>query len=307
MSFSRGVKQELARIRLRGDKIRRAELFGLTHAAGSLRLGKVFGVEFVTETYEVGKLFASLAASLYNVQAQIALRETMSRRTAFTDVTLTGPECERLLMDAGLFLRTSDGVELIQEVPEAYLTTEEERRAFLRGAFLGAGSCSNPKRTYHLEIVCRSEAFAHALCQFTGELCCELKTVRRKDRIVVYLKEGDRIAGFLALLGASVSTLAFEDARAEKELRNYINRTSNCETANIGKTVYAAGEQLEAIEAILRHRDYEKLSPALRETAELRLNNPDASLQELADMAGIGKSGINHRLQRLLRIAEHLN
>jgi DNA-binding protein WhiA len=201
-------------------------------------------------------------------------------------VTLTGPGAEPLLTQAGLFRRTGDGAELLQEIPEAYLATDEERRAFIRGAFLGAGSCSNPKRTYHLEIVCRGEPFALALCKYTGDLCCPLKTVRRKDRTVVYLKEGDRIAAFLALLGASSATLSFEDARAEKELRNYINRTSNCETANIGKTVYAAGEQLDAIRAILRHRDYERLSPALRETAELRLNNPEASLQELAELAG---------------------
>ncbi len=306
MSFSRGVKQELARIRLRGSRLKHAELLGLIHAAGSLRLGRMLGVEFTSETHEVSRLFASLASSLYDVQAEISLRTTEHRRIAFTDVTLTGPGAELLLAEAGLFKRTDDGAELLQEIPETCLVTEEERRAFIRGAFLGAGSCSNPKRTYHLEIVCRGESFASALCTYTGELCCPLKTVRRKDRTVVYLKEGDRIAAFLALLGASSATLSFEDIRAEKELRNYINRTSNCETANIGKTVYAAGEQIDAIQAILRHRDYERLSPALRETAELRLNNPEASLQELAELAGIGKSGMNHRLQRLLRIAEQL-
>ncbi len=305
MSFSRGVKQELARIRLRSEALKRAQLYGLTHAAGTLKLGRALGVEYVSETHEVGRHIAALATSLYEVDATISLRDT-ERRLTLTVVTLTGEGCEALLADAGLFRRTEAGVDLIQELPLTVLKTEDLQKSFLRGAFMGAGSCSNPKRAYHLEIVCRNEELAQALCGLLLDLGLEAKTVRRKERTVVYLKEGDRIASFLALLGASTATLSFEDTRAEKELRNYINRMSNCETANIGKTVNAAGEQLEAIERILRHKSHKRLTPALRETAELRLHNPDASLQELADLAGIGKSGMNHRLQRLLQIAENL-
>jgi len=305
MSFSRSVKQELSRIRLRTAGARRAQLFGLTHAAGALRLGRTFGVEYVTETYEVARQIAALATSLYDVTAELSLRET-ERRLTLTVVSLTGGDCERLLTDAGLFARTEQGPELTQNIPDAALKSEDAQRAFLRGAFMGAGSCTDPKRAYHLEIVCRGEGFASALCGMLLTLSLEAKTVRRKEKTVVYLKEGDRIAAFLTLIGASAATLAFEDARAEKELRNYINRTSNCETANIGKTVNAAGEQLEAIEAILKHRNI-RLTPTLRQAAELRLNHPDASLQELAELAGIGKSGMNHRLERLKRIARELS
>ena len=305
MSFSRGVKQELAHIRLRSGALKRAQLYGLTHAAGTLKLGRTLGIEYVTETHEVGRHIATLATSLYDLDATLSLRDT-ERRLTLTVVTLNGDNCEALLTDAGLFKRTDAGVELPQKIPHASLKTDDLKKAFLRGVFMGAGSCSDPKRAYHLEIVCRSEELAQALCGLTGGLGLEAKTVRRKERTVVYLKEGDRIASFLALLGASTATLSFEDTRAEKELRNYINRMSNCETANIGKTVYAAGEQLEAIERILRHKSHKRLTPALRETAELRLHHPDASLQELADLAGIGKSGMNHRLQRLLQIAERL-
>ena len=305
MSFSRGVKQELSRIRLRVDAAKRAQLYGLTHAAGTLKLGRSLGIEYVTETHDVGRQIAAFATSLYEVDATLSLRDT-ERRLTLTVVTLHGEGCEALLTDAGLFKRTDAGVELIQQLPVEKLTTEESKKAFLRGAFMGAGSCSNPKRAYHLEIVCRSETLAQALCALMTDLQLEAKTVRRKERTVVYLKEGDRIAAFLALLGASTATLSFEDTRAEKELRNYINRMSNCETANIGKTVNAAGEQLAAIERILRHKSQKRLTPALRETAELRLHHPDASLQELADLAGIGKSGMNHRLQRLLQISENL-
>lgn len=305
MSFSRSVKQELARIRLRTAGVRRAQLYGLTHAAGALRLGRSFGVEYVTETYEVARQIAALSTGLYDVTAEVSLRET-ERRLTLIVVNLAGAGCEKLLVDAGLFLRTENGPEFAQNLPEDALVTEDARRAFLRGFFMGAGSCTDPKRAYHLELICRSEAEAEALCAMLVRLDVEAKSVRRKEKSVVYLKEGDRIAAFLALIGASAATLAFEDARAEKELRNYINRTSNCETANIGKTVNAAGEQLDAIAAILRHKSV-RLTPTLRQAAELRVNHPDASLQELAELAGIGKSGMNHRLERLKRIARELH
>lgn len=303
MSFSRTTKEELTRILLRGERIQQAQLFGLLHSACCLQKGCMYAISFVTETHAVACSIASLSEFLYGTDAELSLHSTAQKRSPYTEVKLTGSRVKELIMHAGL-LNTNE-VSPQQALFEK-LRTKEEHRAFLRGVFLSSGSCSNPRRTYHLEIVCKSEAFALALCKMMAAHCCEAKTVPRKDRVVVYLKEGDKIAALLAFLGACSATLAFEDARAERELRNYINRTSNCETANIGKTVYAAGEQLDAINRILKHSNYTKLSPVLRETVELRLNYPQASLQELASIAGVGKSGMNHRLQRLIRLSREL-
>jgi hypothetical protein len=132
-----------------------------------------------------------------------------------------------------------------------------------------------------------------------------VKTVRRKDELWLYLKEGDRIAAFLALLGASSATLSFEDARAEKELRNYINRTSNCETANIGKTVYAAGEQLDAITGDIAPPRLRKALSRASGNGGVETQQPRSRLQELADFAGIRQIRNEPRLQRLLRIASN--
>lgn len=307
MSFSSTVKRELVKFKLRSDAVRHAQLAGLTHAAGILRLGRVLGVDYSTETHDVGLQIASLATALYDVNAQVAVRSSDQRRLMLTTVSLTGAGIESMLSDMGLFHRSEAGVELFHTIPAQAIASRACRKAFLRGVFLSAGSLSNPVRAYHLEIVCGNEALAQALCVLMEEFKVDAKTVRRKEKTVVYLKEGNRIASFLAWINAPVATLKFEDARAEHELRNYINRTSNCETANIGKIVYAAGEQMDAINKIQAILGLERLSPILRETAELRLNNPDLSLQELAELAGIGKSGMNHRLQRLLRFAEQLN
>lgn len=306
MSFARKVKQELVRLKCRNKIAMRAQLAGITHASGTLKLGRALGLEYITETHQVGRQIASFASSLYGIQAILSLRKAEHRRLKLTAVTLMGEQVETLLADAGLFERNGSEVTLLQELPSYLQEQNAYKRVFLRGAFLGAGYLSNPKRSYHLEIVCQNDWLAQVICQMLEELQCPAKTVRRKERTVVYLKEGDRISAFLALLGASNATLAFEDTRAEKELRNYINRTSNCETANIGKTVYAAGEQLDAIRMVMQRNAWDRLSPVLRETAELRLHNPEASLQELADLAGIGKSGMNHRLQRLIKFAGEL-
>lgn len=308
MSFSTTVKEELVRVKIRGEGSKRMQLAGITHVSGALRLGRSFGVEYVSETQDLGKHIINLATGLYDLDAQLSLREGEGRRRKPVMVAaFHGPGCETLLTDAGLFLRTEAGVELIQKVPVLPTDSNAIKKSFLRGAFLGAGSVSNPKRAYHLEIVCRSQEMADALCHLMGEFGCDAKSMIRKGKPVVYLKEGDRIASFLALLGGHMATLAFEDARAEKELRNYINRTSNCETANIGKTVSAAGEQLDAIRLLQTRMKLRNLSPVLFEMAELRLNNPHATLPELAEIAGVSKSCINHRLQRILRMARELN
>jgi len=306
MSFSSNVKEELTNQKLKSELARRAQLAAITHTAGALQLGRGLGVEYVTETHAVGKHIAALSTALYPVEAAIALRKQEHRRTSLTAVNLIGEGCESLLTDAGVMERTDTGIEFVQNMPHALLANDETKRAFLRGAFLGAGSCSNPKRTYHLEIVCRSMTFASQLTDLMNEYDCNAKYMLRKGKYVIYLKEGDRIASFLALIGASMATLAFEDIRAEKELRNYINRTSNCTTANIGKTVNAAADQIEAIRTIERMGAMKKLSPALQEAAELRLNYPDASLKEIAELAGVGKSGIYHRFQKLIDYAQHL-
>ncbi len=306
MSFCGTVKQELAHATLRGQEARKAQLAGITHAAGFLRIGSVFGVEYASETRDVALHIAELASRLYAVKSEITIRRPEHRRAALAYAVLSGPGVEQMLTEAGLFRRGEEGVELLQTVPEHVTHSRACKRAFLRGVFLGTGLMLEPKRAYRLELVCRTEYLCEAVRSLFREFGCEAKTVRRKERYVVYLKEGDSIATFLTLMGASDAMLQFEEARVERDLRNYLNRTNNCETANIGKTVQAAGDQLDAIEKIRRSGGIQKLSPLLRETAELRLNNPDASLLELAELAGTGKSGMNHRLQRLLRLAEEM-
>ncbi|MBO4902931.1 MAG: DNA-binding protein WhiA [Lachnospiraceae bacterium] len=182
------------------------------------------------------------------------------------------------------------------------------RRAFLRGAFLAAGSVSDPEKSYHLEIVCQSDERADEIRDLLRTFEIDAKTVLRKNHHVVYLKEGSQIVDTLNVIGAHVALMDFENSRILKDMRNNVNRRVNCETANIGKTVTAAVKQAEDIELIRKSRIYRELPESLRCIAEARLRYPNVSLKELGELVDppVGKSGVNHRLRKLSEIAEKL-
>ena len=170
------------------------------------------------------------------------------------------------------------------------------KRAFLRGTFLAAGSISDPEKGYHLEIVCSTMERADA------------RIVTRKKNQVVYLKEVSQIVDFLGVVEAGIALMNLENIRIRKEISNNINRKVNCETANIGKTVSAAVKQIEDIRYIETHVGFSQLTEELEETAVCRLRYPEATLKELGEMMNppVGKSGVNHRLRKLGRIADEL-
>ena len=168
MSFSSSAKEDLVKIRLRSDSCRLAQLAGLIHTCGTLTIGRGRGVLFTTETLAVGKLIVSLATGLYTLEPMIELSER-ERRRPLTLVSLLGDDAERMLADTGLLLSENGEFRIGETVPPQLLEDEECRRSFLRGAFLGSGSCTNPYRGYHLEIIARSDAFAS---QLRNDLTC---------------------------------------------------------------------------------------------------------------------------------------
>lgn len=183
---------------------------------------------------------------------------------------------------------------------------ENLKKAFIRGTFLGAGSVNNPSKTYHLEIVLKNKQDAIFLKNITNNMGITLKELQRKTAYSLYIKEGEEISKFLALIGAQKSVLKFEEIRVIRDIRNNVNRKVNCETANLNKTVSAAVRQIEDIKLIYKRKI--NLPENLEEIANLRLENPDTSLIELGKMlkVPIGKSGVNHRLKKLQEIAEEL-
>ena len=182
------------------------------------------------------------------------------------------------------------------------------KRAFIRGAFLAAGSISDPEKSYHFEIVCPGEEKAEQIKDIINYFEIDAKIVERKKHFVVYIKEGSGIVEILNVMEAHISLMDLENVRILKEMRNTVNRKVNCETANINKTVGAAVKQVADIEYIRDTVGLDSLPEQLYEMAILRLDNPEASLIELGSMLckPVGKSGVNHRLRKLCEIADNL-
>ena len=306
MSFASNIKDEVVRVRVRDGAVKLAELSGLTFACGNLKLGRRKAISYRTENPEVGRHIAALGTALFGLEVEMEERVREHRKAPLYVVNMSGPRAGEMLSQTGVMVTDEEGVHLLSRLPLELVREDEARRAFVRGCFLGAGSCSDPKGGYSVEILCRTEAFASSLVELLNGYGLNARSALRRNRYVVYLKEGDSVTGFLALIGSNIAALDLENVRAEKETRNYVNRTTNCEYANLDKLVAASVRQQQAVNVILHHGHFQRLPKALKEAAELRLNYPDAGLQELADMAGIKKSGMNHRLTRLVEYAQDL-
>ena len=192
--------------------------------------------------------------------------------------------------------------------PEDLTRTPAEKRAFLRGAFIAAGSISDPEKGYHLELICETKENAQFIESLIKSFDIVCHTVLRNGRQVVYIKDGDGIADFLRCVEGSTSLMKFENIRIVREMRGSVNRQVNCETANINKSVQAADRQIRDIELIDHTIGLDALDEPLRLVADARLDNPDISLEELGRTLTppLGKSGVNHRLRKISDIAEKI-
>ena len=182
------------------------------------------------------------------------------------------------------------------------------KKAYVRGTFLSGGSISSPEKQYQLEIACTTEENANRLISILKSLHLEARSIKRKNRFIVYIKDGDTISDFLGITGGMNSLLEFENIRILKDIRNSINREVNCDTANINKVVNAASKQIDDINLIIEKKGLDSLPEQLKTVAEARLEYPHLSLSELGEKLNqpLGKSGVNHRLKKISEIAEKM-
>ena len=186
--------------------------------------------------------------------------------------------------------------------------TLEDKRSIIRGTFLGSGSINNPENSYHLEIIFSTEENLDFIIEILKQ---DFNIIVKKlvnNKILLYIKEGETISNFLALIGANKGILKFEDIRVQKEMRSKVNRLVNCKTANMNKTINASIEQIEAIKKLQDQKKFNLLDENLKEIALLRLENPNMSLIELGKnlKKPLGKSGVNYRLKKIIEIANSL-
>ena len=309
MSFSGDVKEELSRPSSAGRHCRLAETAAVLSLCGKIIITEndQYCVKIQTENLPVARKYFTLLRKAFNIKAEVAVRKNRETRSCSV-VVRKDREARRLLKETCLLDSDGNIHECMSLIHNQLLKQNCCRRAFIRGAFLAAGSVSAPEKSYHFEIVCASQKKAEQLQELLLQYEIDAKTVLRKQHYVVYVKEGAQIVKLLGLMGAHVSLMQLENIRIVKEMRNSVNRKVNCETANLNKTVSASVRQVEDIRYIEQHKGLHELTEGLEEIARLRLEHPDASLNELGDMLSpqVGKSGVNHRLRKLSLIAEQL-
>jgi len=195
------------------------------------------------------------------------------------------------------FKITDNIAEINTENVEQILNSDNLKKAYIRGNFLGAGSINEPNKTYHLEIIFRTEELANITLTLINQYSINAKILEK----TVYFKDGEEISNFLALIGANSAVLKFEEARVIREMKNNVNRIVNCETANMNKTIKASVKQLEDIKKLRKKNRFNNLPDELKEIALLREENPNATLEELGNMLStpIGKSSVSHRFKRI--------
>lgn len=312
MSFSLKVKNEICRYTKLSKKEAISELSAIMKASGTLSLigNKQIGFRIITENASIARLIFKLLKEHFNIHTSLMVKKSNSLKKNNVYVVHITEEMgvRELLKEVGVLCEDDGMLELNYKVPNALVKDEECKRLFIRGAFLGGGSVSNPEKTYHLEFVTHNEEYSEDLCKIINSFSLKSKIIQRKSSFVVYIKEGEQIVDLLNIIGAHSSLLEFENVRIMKEMRNNINRLVNCETANLSKTVNASVRQVESIKLIQREIGLARLPDNLREIAEIRLNFPDESLKELGQMLNtpVGKSGVNHRLRKIEKIAEEL-
>jgi len=308
MSFSGVVKKELCKHSPKERHCQIAEISALVTFCGKIMVDKggTLILKLQTESTVLAKKVFLLLKDVFGISAELLTKSLSAKRNLY-ELVLSGEETRHILTACKLTVAGED--EKNGKVLQAESTVISGaccKRSFLRGAFLAAGSLSNPQKGYHYEIVVSREKNGELLCELMQFFSIEAKMIARKYHYVVYVKEGSQIADLLNVMEAHKALMDFENVRILKEMRNTINRKVNCEAANINKTVKAASRQVEDIRYLRDTVGLATLAEGLEEIALLRLEYPEATLQELGQMlqTPVGKSGVNHRLKKLSSIAD---
>ncbi len=312
MSFSATTKNELSRIVLGKNCCPMAELAALVRMNGTIQISgnKNVNLKFTTENAAIARRIFTLLKDIYETDIEVMVRRNkqLKKNNNYLVYINNKDISKKVLRDVGFITKENNLFHPNHNIPENLIMKRCCKRSYIRGAFLGGGSITNPEKTYHLEFVTGNEEHSSDLRELINSFGLNSKIVLRKEYFVVYIKESEQIADLLNIIGAHQSLLKLEDIRVLKDVRNNINRLVNCETANLGKTINASMRQIESINKIINSIGLGRLPDNLREVAELRLEFKDSTLKELGSMLDppVSKSGVNHRLRKIEKIAEEI-
>ncbi|MBQ7639026.1 MAG: DNA-binding protein WhiA [Clostridia bacterium] len=292
MSFAGEVKRELL-------NVENAACCEQSRARGLLLFGREFSarrISILTENSSVAEAFANAAHLFSGSTPEIERSGSGNYKIAIEDKSAA---------DAIMSEVISFGNDAKKQLSIGVIERECCKAAFVRGAFLAAGTVTNPETEYHLEFSCPTRSVANELMELILGLGVETKLTNRSGKSIVYIKKSGAIEDMLTIMGATETSMMLMGAKMYKDVRNTVNRRMNFENANAVRSVDAAIKQYEAIALIEKKQGLDSLPKELKKTAEMRLTNPEASTGEILRMLGDGLSlsGLNHRFKKLITIA----
>lgn len=310
MSFSSDVKEEIVLTSFSNEKEKKALLSSLARINGTISMSNgSFLLEIRSENAKIAKLLFVLIKDLYNKEARILVAKKMKLKKNNVYLVQVRENGLEILENLDIYrsgkLDNNPGKEIVR--------TQHEMRAYLMGCFLASGSVNDPSsKHYHLEMTTHSEKHAEFLIKLMSKFELNAKVIKRRNVFVVYLKKSEEISDFLRIINANNCVLDFEEERINKDYWNSNNRLNICELSNEVKTIQSANKQLEFIEKIYNNSKEYMLDFKDKQIVEIRRENPEANLQEIADIynerygTNISKSGINHRLRKIKEIANNI-
>lgn len=310
MSFSLEIKEELETRIDTAKHCQIAEFAAIMAFCGKVRrrTGGLMGLELTTENEVVRRKVVELAIKAFSASEESFEVEYEGKNNRIINIFINDEELIAKILMAIKWC--DDNFTVVEPVFVNHRIIQKEccKRAFIRGAFLAAGSISDPNKSYHYEIVCEYEEDAVQMQELLKFFNLDAKIIQRKRNYITYIKEGNNITDVLNIMGAFVSQMKLYNVMILKGMRNDVNRKVNCETANLNKTIEAAVKQIRDIEYVRDTVGLESLSDGLREVAEIRLKNPDMKLKDIGELLNppVGKSGVNHRLRKISELAQKL-
>ena len=318
MSFASETKNELARIEPEKKCCMLAEISGFLRVAGSIGLvgfGK-FKILLTTDNPAVARHYKKLIQDYFGIETKLEIGEgkavgksRSSKKFSYSITIDADNRSEQILRETGILLVREGNNYISDGIYSGIVRTKCCKKAYLRGVFMGAGTMSDPEKGYDLEFVLESATMAADLKKLINsfvDLSC--KVTERRGKHVVYMKKADYISDMLAIMGASSQVFSMEETRIKKEMVGSARRMSNCDSANMDRSIEASMKHIEAIKKIQETKGLASLPETLREAAELRLEHPDISIAALGELCDppMKKAGINKRLMRIQEIASKL-
>ena len=310
MSFSSDIKSELIKNSELPDCCRHAMAYGM------LLFGRSFNeheISIMTDNPAVADIYSSLALDVTGVEASRYVSEAGKTTVSFDNLA-----DRKKVLDCF----SNSGNERVMRIDRGNLRNESENEfeydmqdsinccnaAFLRGAFLSCGTCSDPNKSYHIEFIAPYRTLSLDLLKILSDYGLNAKHMLRRGINVIYIKDSTSIEELLTLMGAHMAAMEIMNIKIYKDVRNLTNRRNNFENANLTRTVYASCDQADSIEKLKEAGVFPTLTEDLKMIAQLRIDNPDSSLREIGDMCDppLSRSAVNYRLKRLMDIAEKL-